>query len=190
MSRYASLVCVFGVVTLIGAAPALAGDPGTFSIEYAIHDVATDANSPVVWKVGLDLSAAVIYGHQVGWRIEQVVLTEMIDGAPANVWAQASPVPDTPDGLWWSTHQDPNAPTLEEFTPLPYLGGTATLVQGNDTDLWYDLLGCVYQGPPPYDVTGSLAYSFASPGNPPRVKRASWQNQPVQLKPRSGGGLT
>ncbi|MCP5117621.1 MAG: hypothetical protein GY953_42905, partial [bacterium] len=54
---------------------------------------------------------------------------------------------DTPDGLWWIEHADPEDPQLGEFDMPPLVSGAAAAQTEPEPDLDYAFEGVELQGP-------------------------------------------
>ncbi|MEW6252822.1 MAG: hypothetical protein AB1716_19470 [Planctomycetota bacterium] len=178
------LIHTAAVVITLGTITAAADPPLTYDLEYAIHEVAEDANSPVVWTVGLELTREQTDGHWIGWAVDKVVLTELEDGVPADVWHETDPAVYTADGLWWIQHANVETPQLTEFTLPPRIAGTAPADEQSPS-LLYDFEGVPYvpTPTPPYEVTTGLTYSFALDDDPPQKKKEA-EEEPVETERR------
>ena len=143
-----------------GAAATL---PDDVTIEYAIHQIPTDADSEVIFVVTLYLTAQDQQGDAVGWSITRVDINQPGAKSTGVTWTEYDPYVDTVDGLWWVEHVDVANPALAEFLVPPLIEG---LGQPDDTareDLSYAFNGDVYLAPPggaPYENTAAASYSF------------------------------
>lgn len=151
-------VLIVGMVVGTTYTAARAELPDDQIVEYRVHETPTNPESAVVFAVRLELRAVDSDANGVGWEITTAKFRQ-----PDTTWTEDSPYIDSPDGLWWVDHADPNAPEESEFVLPPLLVGTATADDPLDDDLDYDLEGVEYSPPPgepPYENTGALDYSF------------------------------
>jgi hypothetical protein len=136
----------------------------TVFVEYAIRELPTDPESPVVFRARLRLVKIAQNGNAIGWSVAAIALRQPgKSGEPDTLWTQALPAVPSPDGLWWVTHADTAHPAPAEFVLPPHLSGTATSLTPGVADLDFDLEGLLYAPPPegpPHDTTASLNYSF------------------------------
>ena len=156
-------------------------------VECNIRERPTDPDSTIVFVVRLELSADSQNGSQIGWEITSTEFRQKAVLEPGDkVWGKNSPTVGTPDGLWWVTHGDPDEPKLDEFVLPPSMNGTAAAEEPSDEDLDYTIQGIAYSPPPggpPFDVTGSLSYSFTIQGE--SEPEAEGDDEPVEV--RNGG---
>ncbi|HRX85394.1 MAG TPA: hypothetical protein P5572_10285 [Phycisphaerae bacterium] len=127
-------------ITLAAVAPAHAGWPADRTATYTLRAVPTSETSDIIFTVEFELTAIDMDGDDVGWRILSATFAETdTNGVAIRSWTKNDPGIDTPDGLWWISHDDGTAPTADEFTDVPYLSGRADANAGNDPDLDYVL---------------------------------------------------
>ncbi len=170
-SRIAQLAAI--VVAFVGVihSDALAEATGSeeLSIRYNIRETPGDPSSAVIWTIDLALQEEQVDGNDVGWLIDSVTISQLnATGQAANVWTEATPTVNSPDGLWWLEHADPQDPHRSEFAKPPVLESTATAQDPANADLNYYLKGVPYNPPPegpPFVNTGALAYTFTLVGS-------------------------
>ncbi len=143
-------LAIFSVLILAAnSGTALAVLPDDVQIKYYIHDDRTDPESPIVFKVLLDLEAQDSSGGSVGWLITQAEFRQPnTDPDPDTVWTDTTVDVDTPDGLWWVDHADTLAPAPGEFDMPPLIEGIADAEAVSGDDLDYKWEGVTYTAPP------------------------------------------
>lgn len=160
------------------AAWVAADSPPTRFVQYVIYDDVNAPNRQIAWRVALELHAAESDGDAIGWAVDELQIRE--DDASPRTWIVAAPDVDTPDGLWWVTHADPDNPQLQEFDMPPFIGGTATAE--NEAALAYEMAGVAYTAPaggPHFASVAALDLRFLLEGEPnPVVQR--WE-EPVMI---------
>lgn len=187
-----SVVASVAVAVALGIVPlALAGElPEDQTVYYYIHEYPNQPNCDVVFTIRLDLTAADSDADAVGWRITSAEFRQPGNRqAQDKVWTEASPIVNSPDGLWWVEHADPAFPELEEFTLPPKLVGLAMAQDPLDKNLEYDFKGVPYVPPPegaPFDITGALTYVFAEEEEDP-VEQG--KDEPVEVPPDIPNGV-
>ena len=139
-------LAIFSVLILAAnSGTALAELPADVQIKYYIHDDRTDPDSPIVFKVLLDLEAKDSSGDSVGWFITQAEFRQPnSDPDPDTVWTDTTVDVDTPDGLWWVDHADTRAPDAGEFDLPPLITGIADAEASSSDDLDYEWEGVIY----------------------------------------------
>ncbi len=164
MYRSISLVTTVSVVCLaLSSAMARADLPPDQTVYYNIREVPTDPDSDVVFIVVLDLTAADSDGDWIGWEIATAEFWQPTGAKLYSIWTDNTVDVDSPDGLWWVEHANPDKPDRSEFVLPPWLTGTATAEDPSNDDLDYDFEGVEYTPPPggpPFEVTGALTYEF------------------------------
>lgn len=169
--RIAQLAAV--VVAFVGViysdALAEATGPMELSVRYNIRETPDDPSSAVIWTIDLALQENQVDGNNVGWSIDSATISQLNGtGQAPNVWTEATPTVNSPDGLWWIEHADPQAPQTSEFAEPPLLENTAIAEDPADSDLDYDLEGLPYNPPPegpPFENTAAVDYRFTLVGS-------------------------
>lgn len=143
-------LAIFSVLILAAnSGTALAELPADVQIKYYIHDDRTDPDSPIVFKVLLDLEARGSSGDSVGWLITQAEFRQPNTAPdPDTVWTDTTVDVDTPDGLWWVHHANTRAPDAGEFDMPPLITGIADAETVIGDDLDYKWEGVTYLAPP------------------------------------------
>ncbi len=99
--------------------------------------IAIDPQAPEegdAWRIGLQLQATATNGNSVGWSVEHASIRRRGETLPCDdLWTDATPVVDTPDGLWWVNHADPQQPAIGEFCQPPGISGNAQVESGSAT---------------------------------------------------------
>ena len=119
--------------------------------------------APVKLKAVLYLSAESTSGNAIGWRIEDIQFIN-IDLLRINRWSKHwVSTNDSPDGLWWVNHVDPENPTTAEFANLlPSISGNAPPLIPGIPALTFEITGTATGRTwSPYPVTAYAGYSFA-----------------------------
>jgi len=152
-----------GLNALVAVEASASQLPADRRLSFAIHEDPYDPASPVTFTVYLSLLAKSATADQVGWEIDSVTIRQHGDYGDTR-WTEELPYVNSPDGLWWVTHDDVLAPALDEFADVPFLSGTALADDpSNDDDLDYDFEGTTYQVPldgKPYQHTAGISYWF------------------------------
>ena len=181
-ARTQAIGLLMGTVVALGLVQdAGATLPADQKIVYRIHETPTDPSSGVVFTVTLKLVAEDIDGDDVAWRVSKATFKQK---QPAREWAEAYPSVDTPDGLWWVTHADPQSPAITEFSLPPFMDGTATAQDSGYDDLDFEFEGTVYVAPPPPDNppygenTTASTYWFQLVGS--SVAEEEGEDEPVE----------
>ena len=168
--------------------PAFAGQ-SSYEVSYWIHETPADPNSPVEFRIRLELANSDEDGDSIGWEVTSLEICQVESTGACTLWVDDDPNVPTQDGLWWVEHADPNDPQDDEFTMPPHLQGTAAADDPNDADLDYDFEGQVYLAPtppgePPYDVTAALDYTFTPVGSNDPI--GDGDDEPVEVPPDGG----
>jgi hypothetical protein len=171
-----TLLTAFTMVALLGTTSSVARAdlPDDRSVIFTMHETPTDPLSDIVRDIRMDLTASDSDGDWIGWEITQVTFRFFDEyGEVSATWVEDQPDPDTPDGLWWIEHADPQDPTLTEFLEPPAIEGKAAPQGQNGPKLNYYVEGETYIPPeppqqPPYSPTAALDYSFQVADDPPK----------------------
>ena len=169
MKRNLECAPVVVLCVLTATSTARADLPADRSVFYVMHAVPTDPASEATFIVKLDLRAVDQIGADVAWEVAAATFRESLTGGNENRWNITLPFVDTPDGLWWIEHADPDIPVRSEFTVPPTLLGLAIAEDPADPDLHFDVAGVLYVPPPegaPYQTTASLSYAMRQDGDP------------------------
>lgn len=170
-SRIAQLSAVVVAFANVSHAQSLAQQAGSaeLSIRYNIRETPGDPSSAVIWTIDLALQEEQVDGNDVGWLIDSVTISQLnTTGQAENAWTEATPTVNSPDGLWWLAHADPQNPQRSEFAQPPLLESTATAQDPANADLDYYLEGLPYEPPPegpPFEHTAALDYTFTLVGS-------------------------
>jgi len=164
-----TLVVAFGLGVVMAAESAQATDPLIRWISYPIHETPGDLQSPVLWRVTLEVEEADSDAARIGWRINQATIRQYGQGGqPDTVWVEGLPAVKTSDGLWWVDHANVANPQLAEFDATPSLGGLAVAEDPAQPDLKWEFNGDVYTpppvGPPFSGPITAATYSFTRVG--------------------------
>lgn len=155
------------VMLLTVNAATLARAVDTYAVEYLLHEVPCDPESPVVFSITLKLTPEAASGDRVGWHVAGILFQQIdADGEVAREWYASEATVHTTDGLWWQTHADVENPTLTEFTLPPLVEGVAPGVLTDQPSLRYSFEGSVYLPPldgPAFPVTAAITASLSSP---------------------------
>ena len=118
-------------------------------VSYSVYEDPNDPDSDLIWMIVAYLTKSDSDGNSIGWSVDKIKLFE-VNAAPTpdREWIDATPTVDTPDGLWWIKHADPNSPDLAEFDMPPFIDGLAYAQDPSDSDLDYEFEGVVYNEPP------------------------------------------
>lgn len=159
---------------------AQAAFPDDQAIEYRIRETPNAPESAVVFTITLYLTAGDVDGDEVGWEIEEIRFRQPISQSLEILWIEASPVVDSPDGLWWVEHADPQDPQIGEFDMPPLLTGTADAEYSEDPDLHYSFEGVAYVSPPspPFQDTVALDYILTLAGEDDPIEEGD--DEPVE----------
>lgn len=181
MKPVVPLSIVASLMAAVGS-PAARALPADRTILYQIHETPTNPESPVVFKIELEISAVMADPEEdtIGWEVTEAVFT-IVDTGGDIVWSIAEPDVDTPDGLWWVEHADVTKPVQSEFVLAPPLAGTADPDDPQDDDLLYDFVGAEFQGTPPYQTTGAMYYTFAMAADPEEPVEDGDPREPVDV---------
>ncbi len=182
-SRIAQLTAV--VVAFVGVicSDALAEDK-ELSVRYNVRETPGDPSSAVIWTIDLALQEKQVDGNDVGWLIDSITISQLnATGQVENTWTELTPTVNSPDGLWWVEHADPQDPKRTEFAQPPLVEGTAIAQDPPDADLDYYLEGVPYEPPPepPFEVTAALDYTFTLVGS--SEPEGDGDDEPVELPP-------
>lgn len=163
----AAMVALLCVTTWGAAVHALPPDRVVY---YAIHTNPTNPTSPVQYYLTLSISAQSQDGNDIGWQIDTYRVTEKATLGNDTAWEIELPDVDSPDGLWWVTHVDPNAPDRSDFLTIAPVAGRAVALDPNDNDLDIEVSAGTYTPPlegDPWEVTTAITYAFAVAQQPP-----------------------
>jgi len=164
------------LIVCLGVNPAVcrADDPAppeqlVEAVSYNLHETPDDPNSPILWTIDLRLAENQMDGGSIGWLITRLTIKAFNDhGTLLDTWIDASPDLNTPDGLWWIEHADPQAPEIAEFVEPPYLEGAAAALNPAHANLEFAFAGLSYTPPPggpPFETTGGLDYTLTLGGS-------------------------
>ena len=183
-----NLLATFIAVVLFGVicGTAAADFPLHWVVWFNIREEPMDPKSGIIFVIELNLEAVNSDGDWVGWEIRSVEFRKPGTVGHA-VWVEDSPRPQTPDGLWWIKHADPERPVLSEFLLPPLLEGVATAQDSENEGLEYTVEGVPYvperEGKPALDLIAALDYEFAVLGQ--RSPPEQGNDEPVE--PGGGG---
>lgn len=165
------LTVVLGVCFEAGPSACLADDPlppeqTVEGARFDLHETPDNPSSPVLWTIDLLLTEDQTDGNSIGWSIDAVVIRQFDDhGTLLHQWTDNAPDPNTPDGLWWIEHADPEQPVLSEFTEPPWMEGLAVAQPPFVTNLQYYLEGAFeIPTPPPFENTAALNHELTLNG--------------------------
>lgn len=165
MFTRSSLSLALAILGTVLVRPVLAQTemPPDQSIQMSIHADPDDSESPVRFKLTLNLSAESLDGSTIAWHVNWIEIDHLDPyGELIDSWYELDPEVNTPDGAWVATHADPLAPAIEEFSVPPEIQGFATSKSNVGDELQYHLAGQV--GKPeavePYAVTVFADYLF------------------------------
>lgn len=148
---------VLALMATAAVTPVAMATPSDYKVLYSIHEVRNDPNSPVRYRVQLDLEYVSTVGNQVRWHIATMAISHFdSQGAIDEQWRVNDPAVGTGDGKWWTTHADTNNPIIGEFVAPPPMTGTALREIGSGPDLDYDLSAGTASGTPPYAATAYM----------------------------------
>lgn len=171
-NRVAQLIPVLVAFAGIGHAQSLAqqSEPMELSVGYNIRETPSSPSSAAIWTINLELQEGYLDGNNVGWLISAITISRLnATGQVADIWTEATPTVNSPDGLWWVEHADPQAPQASEFAEPPLLESTASAEDPAGSDLDYDLEGLPYNPPPEgslFENTAAVDYRFTLVGSP------------------------
>jgi len=159
--------------------------PQELTIRYNIRETPSDPSSAVIWTIDLALHEEQVDGNDVGWLTDSITISQL-DGAgqPESAWTDVAPTVNSPDGLWWVEHADPQNPQRSEFAQPPLLEGTATEQEPANAGLDYYLEGVPYNPPPEgplFANTAALDYTFTLAGSP--EPEAAGDSETVEIPP-------
>lgn len=158
---------VLALVFTVTATPAAMATPSDYKVLYSIHEVRDDPNSPVLYRVQLDLEYVSTVGSQVRWHVATMAISHFnSQGAIDEQWRLNNPAVGTGDGKWWTTHADTDNPLIGEFVTPPPMSGTAEREIGSGPDLDYDLSAGTPSGSPPYAATAYMNLWLRRIGEP------------------------
>ncbi|MCG8406079.1 MAG: hypothetical protein MI923_12855 [Phycisphaerales bacterium] len=157
--------------------------PADQRVVLRLYENPNEPQSKVVFSITLQLKAEASDGSFIGWEIQSAGIRQYDqNGNGIGKWTESLPSINTPDGLWWTAHEDPNLPKLSEFTELPSLYGTAEPNSMIGPNLNYDLAAKAYippEGTAPFQVTASLDYNFTMVGEP--QPEAEGEQEPAEV---------
>ncbi len=129
-------------------------------VSHSVYQDPDDPESDLIWMIVTFLTESDSDGDSIGWSVNKIKLFEInAYPTPDREWVDTTPTVDTPDGLWWIEHADPNSPDLAEFDTPPFIDGLADAQDPNDCDLDYEFEGVVYHEPaegPHFDRTAAM----------------------------------
>lgn len=166
------------VLGTIPASAVLAKLPTDQTIQWRFHQSPSNPLSAVDFRIVATLTAAARSGNAVGWEVTSLELFQILPNE-TKTWVEFYPALDTPDGLWWVTHESPLIPNAAEFLDSPLLEGVAIADDPADSDLAYSLKST----PPmygPYPQTAGVTYAIYVP-YPPEPPIKSGENEIVDL---------
>lgn len=138
LSRHKSRCALIFVTFFSLAQIALAAPPEKFVVSYVLHEDASSVSSKALIRVRIALVRQAVNEKSIGWKIASVVFRKFNDdGAPDDVWVADEQSIDTPDGLWWTTHDDVDHPASADFRDVPTLAGEAPSESPNGEKLTY-----------------------------------------------------
>ena len=161
----------------------LADLPDDQTVTYNVREDLYDEESPIVFTVDLEITAADADGDTVSWLVKRVVLTE-IDNSESppltRAWAEDEPYVDTPDGYWTIEHDDVENITAEDFDEVPYTAGKAHPDNPRDPEMDYDFEGAELAGSGPYAAVFTMIhlYGILSQASQPQV---DIDDEPVEV---------
>lgn len=142
--------------------------PPDQTVSYQLHADPEDPNSPVTVTTTVTLVASQESGSAVGWSISAIDIHALDGASQSTHWAGNLVQIQAPDGLWWITHSDPNAPQLTDFAVPPLLTGTVTNESNANLTMNFELEGNteVPVNNTPFILTSFIRYFLLHPGNP------------------------
>jgi len=169
LSRHKSHCALVFLAAVLLATSAMATPPEKFVVSYVLHEDASSASSKALIRVRIALVRQAVDEKSIGWKIASVVFRKFNDnGAPDDVWVADEQAIDTPDGLWWTTHDDADHPVEAEFRNVPTLAGEAPCENPNGAKLTYSF--AVSAPSPtaglPWPVSATMDHSFALAAGP------------------------
>jgi hypothetical protein len=155
---FVSLIAIVAVVSLaIGSAAIPTEDPkpeakpiakhsmlpDTCFVSIHVYETRDDPETPEVVTFVLELKPDHQDGNEVAWGVDEVkVILRHDSGAQDDeTFIDSSPTVATGDGLWTVEHDDPNAPTIEEFAQSPLISGHAVGPSSKELDYRANLNG-------------------------------------------------
>lgn len=176
--------CLVGLCALLLlVSPVQAILPADQCVVFHLREDPDDPESEVSTSIKVLITAVEKDGSSVGWRIHQVVFSRKLADNSEVSWEALLPEINTADGLWWTSHVDALYPTMDEFTVLPWMLGTADSLDGRYSDLAYDLAGIPDETPPEdqiYATTARLSYRLAA-DNPDDPVDDDNDDEPVEM---------
>ncbi|RIK63271.1 MAG: hypothetical protein DCC65_16250 [Planctomycetota bacterium] len=166
-----------------GAPEAAFALPSDRSIFYNLREDPEDPESDVVFRIELILHAMSATGSTVKWRIDEAVFTQYDGQTVLGEFSKVLPTVPGSDGLWWVTHANTEAPTLDEFDMPPHLTGTAERKSGSGADLAFDFEGVAYTPPPggpPFDPTAGIDHSMKNASTQEIIVQA--EEEPTEME--------
>jgi len=158
------------VLVVFWAVPASAQLPADQVIQWRFRQDPNDPNSAVEFHAVVTLTAWEVDANAVGWSVAKVEFLKP-EGSETKSWIEENPPLDTPDGLWWVTHEDPTTPELTEFLDTPLLKGRAFAEEPGDVDLLYELSSESVVGEGPFEQTSDVDYVLAAADTEEPVKQ-------------------
>jgi len=138
MHRLATLSLLIGLFTCVFASSAAQALPPDRTVAFILHEDPKDFESDRTFSFVMALKAESIDGTEIGWSIESMKVAQYEGDTKKCEWLEVAPTVDTPDGLWWVDHADPQEPELDEFTVSPFVSGTATNLDPEGDDVEYE----------------------------------------------------
>jgi len=157
------------VSVVFASAPASAQLPADQVIQWKFRQDPSDPNSAVEFHAVVTLTAWEVDANAVGWSVAKVEFLQPV-GSEIKSWIEENPPLETPDGLWWVTHDDPLSPDLGEFLDTPLLKGRAFAEDPGDVDLLYELASQSAIGEGPFEQTSDVDYILAAADTEDHIK--------------------
>jgi len=153
-------------------------------VQYCIHEDPLNAHSAIEYVIAVSLTADSRDGNAIGWGVTNFTLVNKDAVNGDTVWEVAWPFIDTPDGLWWVEHVDPDNPVRLDFVELAPIVDTAFANDPANDAMNFHIEGVPYTPPPegaPWAVTGALDFSLTAAADPSSSPDDSGDDEPVDL---------
>ena len=173
------------LTVLLAFCGAVDARPLDHAAQFNLRQTAGDPTSPIDFMVTMGLMIAAQEGDSIGWNVVSVTIRELdASGDILHTWFKTAPFVDTPDGLWWIEHADPDDPVNSEFLVLPWIAGTAPSMNPTEASLEFDFEGAIYMAPPegaPFPDTASLTTLLQEEGDPQPAPKKKEREEPVEM---------